>query len=85
MNEDELWAAFVEMVITVIVFEVVVVVVGTCIHPLTHSWMNSPEVDLDFLFEMPNGQIKYNSHPLTLSLRINCNMQVSIKFPVTSC
>lgn len=40
--------AFVEVVITVIVFEVVVVVVGTGIHPLTHSWMNSPEVDLPF-------------------------------------
>lgn len=37
MNEDEPWAAFVEVVITVIVFEVVVVVVGTGIHPLTYS------------------------------------------------
>lgn len=58
MNEDGPWVAFVEVVITVIVFEVVVVVVGTGIHPLTHSWTNSPEVDLRFLFEMPNGQIK---------------------------
>lgn len=48
MNEDGPWVAFVEVVITVIVFEVVVVVVGTGIHPLTHSWMNSPEVDLRF-------------------------------------
>ena len=48
MDEDEPWAAVVETVITVTVFALVVVVVGTCIHPLTRSWMNSPEVDLDF-------------------------------------
>ena len=40
MNEDEPWAAFVEVVITVIVSEMVVVVVGTGIHPLTYSWLN---------------------------------------------